>query len=167
MSASVSLGATIKRANSGFVAMLRCYCASPTLSSQAHPRDPAEVILKVPRRDRSVRAGWAFSLGMTKLALHPSHFQLPPYNPVQQPEQRKARSDQDDGVEDEHIHLHPEILFVLAEKHIRFSPTAIIALFHLRVRNQIGHFLVQIERLRGYRTIGVLELAAIKRLLAI
>src|SRR5437868_11172660 len=71
---------------------------------------------------------------------------MPQQNPVQQPDQRKARSDQHVSVEDEHIHLHSEIPLILTEKHIRFSAPPIIALFHLRVRNQIGYFLVQIER---------------------
>src|SRR6266536_6117850 len=108
----------------------------------------------------------ATTLGMTD-GLRPSHIQLPPQNPVQEPEQRKARSDQHDGVEDEHIPLHSKIPFLLTEKHVRSSAAAIIALFHLRIRNQIRYFLVQIERLRRYRTIGILELGAIKRLLAI
>src|SRR6266702_8269608 len=107
----------------------------------------------------------ATTLGMTD-GLRPSHIQLPPQNPVQEPEQPEAGSDQHDGVEDEHIHLHSKIPFLLTEKHVRSFP-AIIALFHLRVRNQIGYFLVQIECLRRYRTIGILELAAIKRQLAI
>src|SRR5436190_20291270 len=99
----------------------------------------------------------ATTLGMTD-GLRPSHIQLPPQNPVQEPEQRKARSDQHHGVEDEHINLHSKIRLVLTEKHIRFSAAAIIALRHLRVRNQIGYFLIQIERLRRYRTIVILEL---------
>src|SRR5438046_6990889 len=108
----------------------------------------------------------ATTLGMTD-GLRPSHIQLPPQNSVQEPEQRKARSDQHDGVEDEYINLHSKIPLVLTEKHVRFSTAAIITLLHLRVRNQIRYFLIQIERLRRYRTIGILELGAIKRLLAI
>src|SRR5438874_11990389 len=82
----------------------------------------------------------ATTLGMTD-GLRPSHIQLPPQNPVQEPEQRKAGSEQHDGDEDEHIHLQSEIPFLLTEKHVRSSP-AIIALFHLRVGKQIRYFVV-------------------------
>src|SRR5439155_19608950 len=78
----------------------------------------------------------ATTLGMTA-GLRPSHIQLPTQNPVQEPEQRKARSDQHHGVEDEHINLHSKMLLVLTDKHIRFCAAAIIALLHLRDRNQI------------------------------
>src|SRR5882724_2020384 len=112
---------------------------------------PASGLFVIPSDSRGITDG-----------LRPSHIQLASQNPVQQPEQRKARSNQHHGVEYEHIHLHSKIPFFLTEKHVRSSAAAIIALFHLRVRNQIRYFLVQIECLRRYRTIAILELGAIK-----
>src|SRR5437667_251468 len=76
--------------------------------------------------------------------LRSPHFQLPPQNPMQQPEQREHRSDQHHGVENENVDLHSKVPLFLTKKYVRAGPAPIVTLFHLRIRNQVGNFLIQI-----------------------
>src|SRR4051794_21800160 len=88
--------------------------------------------------------------------LSSSHFQLPAQNPIQEPEQPEARTDQDQGVIDEHAdrdawQLPPEnmneVALLRAEKDVRLSAAAIVALLHLRVGGEVGDFLVHVQLL--------------------
>ena len=54
------------------------------------------------------------------------------------------------------------IAFFCAEKHIRLSASAVIVLFHLRVRDQVGNFLVYVELFGRDRAVRVLESRAIE-----
>ena len=54
-----------------------------------------------------------------------------------------------------------------AKENVRTIATAIIALLHLRVRNQIGNLLVHVNLLGGNGPLGILEKGMIERPLAI
>src|ERR1700724_3192072 len=67
--------------------------------------------------------------------LTPSHFELPPQDPIQQAEQAECRSNQNRGVESKNADARAEIAFFCAEENVRTRAAAIVALLHLRIRN--------------------------------
>src|ERR1700732_1030538 len=67
--------------------------------------------------------------------LTPSHFELPPQDPIQQTQQAECRSNQNRGVESKNTDARAEITFFRAEKNVRPRAAAIVALLHLRIRN--------------------------------
>jgi len=96
-----------------------------------------------------------------------SHFQLSSQNPMEEGEQSKCRSNQNDRVEDEDTDLDPKMTFLCAEEDVRPVTPAIIALFHLGVRNQIGNLLFHINLLGCNRAGRVLEKGTVERPLSI
>src|SRR6266550_4921679 len=137
-------------------------CDPPRLSSRAQVEGSRCASLKV-TSSGSLRFGRDDGVE----DLRSAHFQLPPQNPVQQPEQCERRSDQHDSVENEDVDLHSQVPLFLTKKYVRASPTAIVTLFHLRIRNQVGNFLIQIQRLACHGTIRFRELIPIERMLPI
>src|SRR6266480_226680 len=96
------------------------------------------------------------------MRLSTSDFQLPPQNPVKQSEQTQGRSNQHQGIEHEYADPCAEITLFRAKENVRPGSAAIIALLHLRVRNQIRNLLVHIDLLGGDRTFRLLEVFRIE-----
>src|SRR5216684_3453533 len=86
---------------------------------------------------------------------------------MKQAEQAERRSDQNDRVEDKDADLDTDVTFLCAEENVWAITAAIIALLHLRVRNQIGDFLVHVNLLGGDGPFRILEEGMIERPLAI
>src|SRR6476659_3893772 len=108
-------------------------CDPPRLSSRAQVEGSRCASLKVTSSE-SLRFGRDDGVE----DLRSAHFQLPPQNPVQQPEQCEHRSDQHHSVENEDVDLHSQVPLFLTKKYVRPCPQAIIPLFHLSIRILLG-----------------------------
>ena len=86
---------------------------------------------------------------------------------MEQCQQPQRGTDQHHRVENEDAEGHSKIAFLRAEEDIWFSTAAIIVLFHLRIGDQIGDFLVHIKLVGCDGTDRVFELRAVERLSAV
>ena len=129
-----------------------------------------------PRRDS--RGPWAMAYARPSLrcsSLYPipkmpdrpsasPHFELSSQNPVQQSQQRRASNRSAPGVlKTNTLTFIPRYRFLLSEENVRLPSPPIIALLHLRVRDQIGNLLVHVELFGRHRTDRVFESCAIER----
>src|SRR5450432_1468249 len=90
-------------------------------------------------------------------ALVSSHLQLAAQDPVQEQEQAEARSDEHGGIEREDADGGAVIALLRAEENVRLAAAPVIVLLHLRVRDQVGDFLIHVKLFGGNRTVRVLE----------
>src|SRR5947208_15780126 len=104
---------------------------------------------------------------MRQVSLIPSHyFQLLSQNPMQQHEQSKHRCDQHYRVKGKHAKTDSEVTPLRTEEHARLFAAAIIVLFHLGLRDQVRHLLVDVELFGCDRAFRRLEAPRIESLFA-
>src|SRR6266550_4218046 len=102
---------------------------------------------------------------MRQVSLTPSHyFQLLSHNPMQQHEQSKHRCNQHYRVKGKHAKTDSEVTLLQTEEHVGLFAAAIIVLFHLRLRDQIRHLLVDVDLFGCDRALRVLEERGIESL---
>src|SRR5207253_11336917 len=70
-----------------------------------------------------------------------SHFQLSSQNPMEEGEQSKCRSNQNDRVEDEDTDLDPKMTSLCAEVDVRPATPSIVALFRAALRDAPANLL--------------------------
>src|SRR5450432_3958494 len=76
---------------------------------------------------------------------HPA--KLAPKHGVKNDNRLRADAEQDQSIEQEHMHLPAKDVFGRAEKDAAVAARPIVDLFHLRLGNEVGNFLIHVERL--------------------
>src|ERR1700730_649083 len=97
----------------------------------------------------------------------PSHFELPPQDPVEQGQQSQCRSNQDNRVKPEHSDVHSQVALFRPEKYVRLPAPPIIALLHFGIRDQVGNLLVHVDLLGRHSARCVSKEGAIEPSLAV
>ncbi len=81
---------------------------------------------------------------------------------MQQAEKDQTGTNQHPGVESEDADGFAEIALLRAEENIRLAAAPVIVLLHLRIRDQVGDFLVDVELFRRDRAVGRSKSGAIE-----
>src|ERR1051326_3927069 len=76
---------------------------------------------------------------------------------MQQHKKHNHRSEEDNRIEGKHPNSESKITFLRPEEDVRLLTSAIIILFHLSLREQVRHLLVNVELFSGDRALRVPE----------